>query len=224
MKKFAIGASVFLNLVVLAVGIWAFTGGLVAFFISSFIEPAHERWVTQFEQLPVMPGDTVFLGDSITEGGSWHELFPDSEVRNRGIGGDVTTGVLARLDQITAGKPGQVFLLIGTNDLAFGRSEPDIVRNIVTILDRIETVSPGTKTYVQSVLPRDVEYRRRIESLNKAIAVAIEGKAIWIDLYPDFLSEDGSITDELANDELHLLGSGYLVWRNRIQSLVTTVN
>ena len=222
MKKFAIGVSVFLNLVVLVVGIWAASGGLLSYFVANFIQPGHVRWVTQFEELPVEPGDTVFLGDSITEGGSWHELFPDSDVRNRGIGGDVTTGVLARLDQVTTGKPGQVFLLIGTNDLAFGRAESEIVTNIVTILDRIEVESPDTRTYVQSVLPREIGYREQVESLNKAIAVAIEGKATWVDLYPDFLAEDGSIADELANDELHLLGSGYIVWRDKIQALVTT--
>ena len=222
MKKFAIGTSIFLNIVVLAVVIFALSGGLTTFFAAAFIEPAHSRWVSQFEQLKVEPGDTVFLGDSITEGGSWHELFPHTKVRNRGIGGDVTTGVLARLNQVTEGKPGQIFLLIGTNDLAFGRDESEIVGNIVTILERIAADSPHTQTYVQSVLPRGIDYQDRVESLNQAIQIAIENRAIWVDLYPDFLDSDGSISDSLANDELHLLGAGYILWRDKIQSLVNT--
>jgi hypothetical protein len=38
----------------------------------------------------------------------------------------------------------------------------------------------------------------------------------WIDLYPRFLAPDGSIRDDLSNDELHLLGPGYDLWRDAI--------
>ena len=44
--------------------------------------------------------DWVFIGDSITERGQWHELFTDVIVANRGIGHDITTGVLNRIDTI----------------------------------------------------------------------------------------------------------------------------
>lgn len=112
-----------MNILFLAIALGGFYVVASGYFINLFIQPAHERWVSQFEVLPVLPGDTVFLGDSITEGGSWHELFPSSRVRNRGIGGEVTTGVLGRVNQISRGAPSQVFLLIGTNDLAFGIAE-----------------------------------------------------------------------------------------------------
>jgi lysophospholipase L1-like esterase len=177
--------------------------------------------VSQFEVLPVLPGDTVFLGDSITEGGSWHELFPESRVRNRGIGGDVTMGVLARVNQVSRGAPSQVFLLIGTNDLAFGIPEADIVANIRRIIDEILEESPRTEIFVQSVLPRAAEYRERIESLNRLLQPSINGVAQWVELYPLFLDADGSINDAYSNDELHLNGRGYLVWREAISGYVS---
>ena len=96
---------------IIAIGFYSAVAS--GYLISLFIQPAHERWVSQFEELPIASGDTVFLGDSITEGGSWHELFPESSVRNRGIGGVTTSGILARIDQIRHGKPGQIFLMIG---------------------------------------------------------------------------------------------------------------
>src|SRR5690606_40920792 len=44
--------------------------------------------------------------------------------------------------------------------------------------------------------------------LNRAIRrVALEHGAEWIDLHPAFVAADGSIRDELSNDELHLLGA-----------------
>ena len=134
---------------IIAIGFYSAVAS--GYLISLFIQPAHERWVSQFEELPIASGGTVFLGDSITEGGSWHELSPESSVRNRGIGGVTTSGILARIDQIRHGQPGQIFLMIGTNDLGFGVSQADIVGNVRRIVDEIHDVSPHTEFYMQSV-------------------------------------------------------------------------
>ena len=109
MKEIAIGLSIALNVITLAIVIWVWSGGASDFLMRFFSQSIHERSVSQFEVISVQPGDTVFLGDSIAEGGSWLELFPQSNVRNRGIGGDFTTGVIARLNQITDGQPAQIF-------------------------------------------------------------------------------------------------------------------
>ena len=221
MKRALIVLSLLLNLLVIGSVVWIVWGGGLSTLARSFVNPAHARWVSQFEALPVEPGSVVFLGDSITEGGSWHELFPGVPVHNRGIGGDITTGVLARLPQVTAGRPGKVFLKIGTNDLGAGAAEAEIVVNIGEIVDRIHAESSGTEVYVQSLLPRGTDYRERIESLNDRLrAAAPEHGASFVDLYPLFLADDGSIRDELANDELHLMGAGYEIWRDAIDDLV----
>ena len=165
-------------------------------------------------------GDVVFLGDSITRGGSWHEWFPRSPIRNRGIGGDTTSGVLNRLHQVTSGKPSRVFLLIGTNDVMLGESDATIVENIATIVERFARESSETQLFVQSILPRGAGYRDRIEALNRKIRGAIGDRAEWIDLYPLLLDEDGSIADRYSNDELHLLGAGYTVWSDAIADRV----
>ena len=75
---------------------------------------------SRFESLPPVRRGTVFLGDSLTAGGEWAEMFGDPTLMNRGIPGETTRGVLARLDPITAGAPAKVFLMIGTNDLFRG--------------------------------------------------------------------------------------------------------
>ncbi len=57
--------------------------------------------------------------------------------------------------------------------------------------------------------------------LQRLPADADAGDATWIDLYPLFVdSTDGSIRDDLSNDELNLLGRGYLVWRDAIEQYV----
>lgn len=218
--KVLVGLSILLNICVAALFIGAANGYVPPAILNLMSEPNHQRWLSQFDVLPIERGDVVLLGDSITRGGSWHELFPGSAVKNRGIGGDTSAGVLARLDQIVDGKPSQLFLLIGTNDLMIGVSQDTIVDNITTIVERVTNESPDTQVFVQSILPRSIGYRERIEALNARVQDALDDAALWIDLYPLLLDDDGSIADRYSNDELHLHGAGYIVWAKAIREFV----
>jgi lysophospholipase L1-like esterase len=219
-----LAASLVLNLVILGALAWFALGPGRLSLMRAFLEGHQARRVSAFEAFPLAPDDVVFLGDSITEGGPWDELFPGVRTRNRGIGGDTTAGVLRRLEQVTRAQPAKVFLLIGTNDLFAGASEAEVVSNIEEILDRVKQESPDTELYLQSVLPRAPDYRERIESLNTRLAeVAGERGAAWVDLYPAFIDpETDGIRAELSNDELHLLGPGYALWKEQIEGLVRT--
>jgi lysophospholipase L1-like esterase len=211
--------SLAVNVLFLALAGWLALGGGTRMLMRTFLAGHQARLVSAFEAFPLAPDDVVFLGDSITEGGPWEELFPDLRVRNRGIGGDTSEGVLRRLDQVTRAQPAKVFLMIGTNDLYRGDSEDEIVANIAEILATLKQETPDTEVYLQSVLPRASRYRAGIEALNARLAeLALEHGAAWIDLYPAFLEpETGGIRPELSNDELHLLGPGYALWREQIE-------
>jgi lysophospholipase L1-like esterase len=217
-----LAVSLALNVLVFGALAWLGSTSGRARLMRSFLEKRHAQLVSAFEAFALAPDDVVFLGDSITEGGPWEEMFPELRVRDRGIGGDTTAGVLARLEQVTRAQPAKVFLLIGTNDLFLGSSEAEIVANIEEILERLKQETPDTEVYLQSVLPRGADYRARVEALNARLAeVAIERGAGWVDLYPHFLDEQtGAIRAELSNDELHLLGPGYVLWRDQIEALV----
>ena len=223
--RLSIGITLALILLIITLTVWAISGGVFPLMHSIFVQPSYERLTSQFELLGVEPTDTVFLGDSLTEYGAWEELFPNSNTRNRGIVGDTTTGVIARLDQVTAGQPAQIFLMIGTNDLFSGTSQADIIINIVYIVDAIHEASPQTEIFVQSLLPRQAIFQQDIESINAELETAIEGKATWVNLYPLFLNDAGIALEEtLTNDELHLNGHGYMIWRDNINHLVKTNN
>jgi hypothetical protein len=49
----------------------------------------YEQRATLFEELPVTSKDIIFLGNSITNGCEWAELFQNKNVKNRGISGDI---------------------------------------------------------------------------------------------------------------------------------------
>ena len=61
--------------------------------------------------------DIVFVGDSITQAGEWAEFFPDLRVLNRGLNGDETADVLARIDDVIATNPHHAFISLGLNDM-----------------------------------------------------------------------------------------------------------
>ena len=163
----------------------------------------------------IKEGDIVFIGDSITDGGCWDELFPGLNVKNRGINADDTVGVLARLDDIICCKPAAIFILIGTNDLNWWayRHDNEILDNYHEILRRCKESTPETKVFVESILPRAKRYANHIRTLNLHLEkMADEFGYTFINLFPYFADESGALKAEYNNDHLHLMSTGYEQW------------
>jgi lysophospholipase L1-like esterase len=193
---------------------------LVLFFLSRAaverIERNHyQQRADLYRFTPIKQGDIVFLGDSITDGGCWEEFFPGLPVKNRGINGDDTEGVLNRLGTLLYRCPGAIFLLIGTNDLNWWhyRHDDEILETYEQILQNCMMVSPDTEIFVQSLLPRRKRYTKHLLFLNEKLqGLAKKYGAVYIDLYSHFAAADGSMRPELTNDYLHLMSPGYKKW------------
>ena len=176
---------------------------------------------SQFEALPTPRDAVVFLGDSITEGGSWHEWFPHATVVNRGIGGDTTDGVLHRLPAAVGASTTQLFLLIGTNDLTLKRTPVQIISNLSLIVAGITELAPSAEIVVQSVMPRNRKYRDRILELNVAYEeIAAKAGASYLDLWGVLADQDGALQRSLTQDQLHLNGSGYGAWVSELGPMI----
>ncbi|MFB6319709.1 GDSL-type esterase/lipase family protein [Saccharicrinis sp. FJH54] len=201
----------------------------------------HNNWtqkhypqrISAFMKDPLEEGDIVFIGNSITEKGKdWSDKFGIPHIRNRGISGDVTDGVLKRLDEVIYYKPEAVFILIGINDLFSIHHDADnrhqlvydkivpsdkyVARNILRIAKEIRHKSPGTKVFVQTLLPTRRDYLKEdILFVNKWIKKN-ESKGFYkvIDLYSHFVDENGDLKKELTIDGVHLSASGYEKWVN----------
>lgn len=184
-----------------------------------------------FETLPVTPEDIIFLGNSITNGCEWAELFDNPHVKNRGISGDITRGVYDRLAPILKGRPAKIFLLIGINDVARGIAPDSIVANIRQIARKIRTESPGTRLYIQSLLPVTDHYHmfeghtsrgQLVPEINAALPdIAQATGAVYIDLYTSFIDPaTGKMNTAYTNDGVHMLGKGYLKWRDLVRPYI----
>ena len=181
---------------------------------------------SHFEQLPTSSRDIIFLGNSITDGAEWSELFQNHHIKNRGISGDTTWGVYDRLETILKGNPKKIFLLIGINDIGRGKDNQYVIDGIERIINKIKKEKPRTRIYVQSILPVNPIYGKfnghtsqwkRIPIINESIQRIAQNEGItYIDLFAAFVDEEGKMNKDLTNDGLHLLGQGYEIWKKII--------
>lgn len=184
-----------------------------------------------FEVLPVRSNDIVFLGNSITDGCEWAELFNNRHVKNRGISADRSGWLLDRIDTIIAGRPKKLFLMIGTNDLSVGITPEEVVGNVRKLVVRFQKRSPWTKLYIQSILPvNGAEFKKyphhyginpRIVETNRQLEALCKEKGIvYIDLWSQLADSEGNLDSRYTNDGLHLMGPGYIVWKKAVEKYV----
>lgn len=192
--------------------------------------PEH-YWVRmeKFKKEAVVPGKIVFLGNSITEGGKWKLLLKDSTVINRGISGDNTFGLLARIDDIVKLKPSALFILIGTNDLSKKIPDEAVIENIFTIVSKVKAGSSKTKIFIQSILPvnetiegfpKQFNNTIHINTINDQLArYATRMRYTYVDLYGKFIDSQGKLDAKYTHDGLHLNAVGYQRWVEVLKEL-----
>jgi len=190
---------------------------------SSFRYYYYDQKLSMFEQMPTPAHVVIWLGDSITDGGEWSELFPQYTTMNRGISADNTFGVLNRLHEVIKRKPEKLLILIGINDISRNIPDEIILRNYRQIIERVQLESPATKIYIQSILPTNHHYTQfpnhqnkteRILSINQGLQkLSREKRIVFLNLHTHFINKEGNLDGRYTNDGLHLTGEGYLLWK-----------
>jgi lysophospholipase L1-like esterase len=161
-------------------------------------------------------GAVVFLGDSITQG--WETLakdFPDLKVANRSISGDLTRGVLYRLQEdVLDLRPRAVVLLIGTNDLEDGAAPEVIAENVAAILAACRRHDARMPVIVCKVMPSSASLRRPADKIQRINALVDERlkafpQAIRVDTWTPFADASGDAKPAEFPDLLHPNAAGY---------------
>ena len=177
-------------------------------------------------------GQIIFVGDSITDMYPLDDYYADLDLAcyNRGIGGDVTIGVINRLQtSIFDLAPSKIVLMIGTNDVDFGYSTEETFANYRIILEEIKKNQPTVELYFMSVIPQNKDFEKSagldvtknnqtIQYINQEIQkLCHEYGHTYIDLYPHLLDEDGYLRKDLSDDGLHLNANGYAIWTSLLK-------
>lgn len=183
--------------------------------------PYYLSKVSQFNELKDSDKfSIVMLGDSITDGVSnWNELLQNCEVQNRGINGDISKGVLDRLDTVNKSIK-KAFIMIGINDIYRYETTDEIYENYLKIIDNLER--KDIKVYIQSVLyvgknfPNPDYFNKEVKNLNKKLEQIANDKNIdFIDLN-SILAPNSYLESIYTDDGIHLNPKAHILWANEI--------
>lgn len=120
-------------------------------------------------------GNSLFIGDSITEGLSHYELLDEEKVIAQL--GFTLLKANKQLSNIKTLEPENIFILLGTNEVEANMSSEKFIKNYTDLLNNIKDKYPKANIYVQSILPVGPKVQQRlpfvttarIEEFNRAI-------------------------------------------------------
>lgn len=185
------------------------------------LKPVHElnrnyaAYREKFASYNDMDRPVLVLGDSHTAQLDWGAMVGEGRVAARGIPGDTSSGLLARLPDHASAKPETVIVWIGTNDVLAGIPPQQIAANIdQTILKLKDHGIP--RIVVLGVMPfaRWIEdgesLNAQVSTINTALKSSCfaHGAAFW-DPGEVLRDEEGFLCRTKTSDGIHLNVRGY---------------
>jgi arylsulfatase A-like enzyme/lysophospholipase L1-like esterase len=175
--------------------------------------------------------ELVFIGDSITQGWEgpgrevWNEFYHERQTLNLGFSGDRTEHVIWRLthNQLGPNKPKAAVVMIGTNNTGHQMQDPqEVAAGIERILELLAEKTPSTQVLLLGVFPRGASpwdpARLNNLGINQRIRRLADGERVrYLDLGEAFLEPDGTLTQQVMPDYLHLSAEGYRRWAEALE-------
>ncbi|MCI5165673.1 MAG: hypothetical protein D3903_06145 [Candidatus Electrothrix sp. GM3_4] len=173
------------------------------------------------------PKTLLMLGDSLVEWGDWESLLPEIQVINRGIAGEHTEELSARMvseiDAIidASTEPEYILIMTGTNNLLMG--SPYFPAILGSMLPRLKDLCPNSSITLNSLMPMQMQLRGLAEESiiaanNELQDVAKQSGCRFLDMTGPFTEQCLPITKPgFLNDGVHLATRGYQVWAGAIK-------
>jgi len=163
--------------------------------------------------------NSVFMGDSITEGFAINEILPKECVI---AGAGATAGfIYDDIGDLVGKKPENVFIMLGSIDILMPVDDPkELFRNDLTkLINKIKQELPDSKIHLQSITPvthealkaepRYVgleEYNEILKEVADKLSVNYVDIAAIINENPDLFAEDG----------VHFKKEFYQLWLDKL--------
>ena len=168
--------------------------------------------------------EVAFIGDSLTDGYDLNKYYPQYKTSNRGIGGDTTHGLEARLQvSLYDLKPQVVVMLIGVNNI------DTMFENYESILKGLEQNLPDTEVVLLSLTAMGGEHWGAKNQLAAYQNVKIKLLAekygyTYVDLYsPLYDVSIGEVYEGYTVDGGHFTHEGYTVLTNEITPVLQKI-
>jgi lysophospholipase L1-like esterase len=166
------------------------------------------------------------FGNSLTYRMNWSELLERCDIANRGVGSDITSGLIDRLKFVIPLNPKVCFIEAGVNDLERNIDTTQILENIATLIDSLKhnSITPVLTmiTYVTKDYPSSKVLNDKIVLLNDSYKrIAAKEQLETIDLN-DKICEDKMLINKFAEEDgIHLKSGAYLIWKKQVMTILT---
>lgn len=202
-------------------------------------EPAKPATMLVPESEPVEDdyfADTVFLGDSRTEGFYLYSGLEEG-MYLYAVGATVESvftkptqeteaGKVPMLDALAELECGKVYIMLGANELGWPRSEA-FHDQYGKVIDRVRADHPDAEVVIQSILPVSAVQEAkgsyvnngRIQAYNTILEeLALEKECPYLNVGEAVTGEDGCLRPELTTDGIHLNTAGCKEWLDYLKT------
>ena len=168
----------------------------------------------------------LFVGSSLMQFFPITELQQDLDlpltIYNRGVLGTETGDMLDHMDLLVFDlQPDYIYINIGTNDIAHGWSEDEIMGRYDKILSMIQTKLPDTKITMMAYYPvneakqvgrKHPRSNATIDHYNDlAKALAKKHQVYFINVNDGLSDETGNLKAEYTEDGIHMIPDAYKI-------------
>ena len=214
-KRFVILSSLILNVSMILFII----GKRIYYQNSSYFNPQETSQQRLNKYLTSNPDTStiLFVGTSITAGFPLFKEFQNNHYINLGFAGATNHNLTGIIEQAIRKKPRAIVLESGINDIRYRFDSALAFNEGCHNIDLICSLSPGTKIYVQSVLPTQVKsLNESVKAYNTQLKAYCNSRKItFMNIYSAFLYGD-KLDSDLTIDGIHLSETGYFVLKKSI--------
>jgi lysophospholipase L1-like esterase len=190
-----------------------------------------DMWAQTLEPYSV---DIAFFGDSRVVLADWEVAYPDSDIVNLGIGGDIVEGAIQRLRLLEALDVKYCFLAIGVNNCSSSSfSAAGFRGKYTTLLDGLEDL--GITVYVNTIAGVTTEnsgldatlvtrMTGNITVANEIIRdLAVSRDLTLIDMALGMNNSDGTLKAQYSEDGIHFSALGNQFWYDALRPYMEAI-
>ena len=177
--------------------------------------------IESFIKSPILSSDILIIGDSISEYGEWSEYMNNCRIKNRGIGGETSSGLKEWFSTLAEREPAEIILLIGINNFKSGISLQKINGYLNDITFICKHTSKKTTMNIVSILPINEPMARGfihcknsdLININKQLKTITNkfDNVEYIDAFKNMLNKESEQLDpSYTIDGVHLTYDGYI--------------
>ncbi len=221
----------FLYKLVLSISIGINVLILVLYVIETYLpQKAHlkatnETWHVErkalFQQLTIDTQSICLIGNSIIERFPAQEMLGSLRIKNRGIAGELSSGIFERCRQTAAYRPAKMFIESSLNDLFNNVAPNTILAQLSSTLDTIAAISPSTQVYLLTMLPAS-QFAEKVSQYNRQLQALCKQKNIpCIEVGSKLLDpQTGTYQKAFTTDGIHLSGAGYRAFSDVLKPFI----